>query len=134
LKLIVSGIIIIEMVQKAKGRIPTLPKQINQATGKVSNQFTVFNEASWGARCSAYVKSAKKLSTSQFDEIVTISAEYMKASQNLDDEDVIEIPDDDDNDIRANIIDHSSSSEEDTDCMRIHHACRRLMLLTDYLF
>ena len=108
------------MVQKAKGRILTLPKQINQATGKVSNLFMVFNEASWGARCSAYVKLAKKLSTSRFDEIITMFTEYMKASQNLEDEDVIEIPDDDDDDdICANIIDYSSSGEEDTNCMRI---------------
>ncbi|KAF8218848.1 hypothetical protein L208DRAFT_1419320 [Tricholoma matsutake] len=113
LKLIASGIITIEMVKKAKGRIPTLPKQINQATGKVSNQFTVFNEASWGKRCSSYVKSAKNLSASRFNEIITLSAEYMKISQNLEDEDVIEIPDDDDDDIRANIVDHSSSGKDD---------------------
>ncbi|KAF8230824.1 hypothetical protein L208DRAFT_1399990 [Tricholoma matsutake] len=113
LKLIASGIITIEMVKKAKGRIPTLLKQINQATGKVSNQFTVFNEASWGKRCSSYVKLAKNLSASRFNKIITLSAEYMKISQNLEDEDVIEIPDDDDDDIRANIVDHSSSGEDD---------------------
>ena len=111
------------MVQKAKGRIPTLPKQLNQATGKVSNQFTVFNEASWGVRCSSYVKSAKKLSASRFDEIITMSAEYMKVSQNIEDEDIIDIPDDDDDDIRANIIDHSSSGEDDSDCMKIYLVC-----------
>ena len=111
------------MVQKAKGRIPTLPKQLNQATGKVSNQFTVFNEATWGGRCSSYVKSAKKLSASRFNEIITMSAEYMKASQNIEDEDIIDIPDDDDDDdVRANIIDHSSSGEDDSDCMTIYLA------------
>jgi hypothetical protein len=52
------------MVKKAKGQIPTLPKQLNQATGKVSNQFTVFNEVLWGVHCSSYVKSAKRLSAS----------------------------------------------------------------------
>ena len=36
----------------------------------------------------------------------------MKASQNIEEEDVIEIPDDDE-DIHANIVDHSSSSEGD---------------------
>lgn len=60
LKLVSSGTITIEMVRKAKGRIPTLPKQINQATGKASNQLTGFNELAWGARCANYVKSAKK--------------------------------------------------------------------------
>ncbi|KAF8227755.1 hypothetical protein L208DRAFT_1404998 [Tricholoma matsutake] len=113
LKLIASGIITIKMVKKAKGRIPTLLKQINQATGKVSNQFMVFNEASWGKCCSSYVKLAKNLSASQFNEIITLSAEYMEISQNLEDKDVIEIPDDNDNDIHADIIDHSSSGEDD---------------------
>jgi len=45
-----------------------------------------------------------------------LSAECMKASQSLEDEDIIEIPDDG-NDIHANIIDHSSNSEEDIDRM-----------------
>ena len=122
------------MVQKAKGQIPILPKQINQATGKVSNLFTVFNEAAWGARCSAYVKSAKKLSTSRFDEIITMSTEYMKASQNLEDEDVIEILDDDDDDIRANIIDYSSSGEEDTVLTAMSCAVDRTELINFVLY
>ena len=99
------------MVRKAKGRIPNLLKQINQATGKASSQLTGFNETMWGQRCSSYVKSAKKLSASRFDKIISLSAEYMKVNQNIEDEDVIEIPNDDD--IHANIVDHSSSSEED---------------------
>ena len=119
MKLIASGLITIEMVRKAKGRVPTLPKQINHATGKTSNHLTVFNESSWGTRCSSHVKSAKKLSASPFDEIISLSAEYMvKAGQNIEDEDVIEIHDDDgnDDDIRAIIVDHASSSEEDINC------------------
>jgi hypothetical protein len=98
------------MVRNAKGRIPILPKKINQATGKASHQLTGFNELSWGSRCSNYVKSAKKLSVSRFEEIISLAAEYTKVNQNFEDDDIIEIPDDDD-DIRANIVDHSSSSE-----------------------
>jgi hypothetical protein len=87
----------------------------------------VFNEVLWGVHCSSYVKSAKRLSASRFDEIIAMSAEYMKASQNIDDEDIIDIPDDDDdNDICANIIDHSSSGEDDTDCMKNYLACLAL--------
>ena len=100
--------------------MPALPKQINHTTGKTSNQLTVFNEPSWGMHCSSYVKLAKKLSASRFDEIIILSAEYMvKASQNLEDEDVIEIHDDDgdNDDICAIIVDHASSSKEDTNCM-----------------
>jgi hypothetical protein len=36
LKFIAAGTITVEMIQKAKGKIPILPKQINQATGKAS--------------------------------------------------------------------------------------------------
>ena len=115
LKLISSGTITIEMERNAKGRIPTLPKQINQATGKASHQLTGFNELSWGLCCSNYVKLAKKLSASQFEEIISLASEYTKVNHHTDDEDIIEVLDDDD-DIHANIIDHSSSSEgEDMD-------------------
>lgn len=110
LKLISSGTITVEMVQNAKGRIPILPKKINQATGKASHQLTAFNETSWGSRCSNYVKSAKKLSTSRFEKIISLATEYMKVSQNFENNEVIEVPDDDD-DIRANVVDNSSSSE-----------------------
>ena len=133
LKLVASGTITVEMVRNAKGRIPTLPKQLNQATGKASNQLTAFNEIAWGAHCSSYVKSAKKLSNSRFDEIVSLSAEYMKANYNLDDDEVIEINDevieinDDDSDIRANVID-CYSSEDDIFCSWI------LLLVDHWLF
>ena len=110
LKLISSGTITIEMVQNAKGRIPTLPKKINQATGKASYQLTVFNEASWGLRCSQYVKSTKKLAAPRFEKIISLATEYTKVNQILEDDEIIEVLDDDD-DIRANIVDISSSEE-----------------------
>jgi hypothetical protein len=50
----------------------------------------------------------KKLSTSRFDEILALAAEYTKAAPIHEDEDVIEIFDDDE-DIRAIIIDPSAS-------------------------
>lgn len=109
LKLISSGTITIEMVQNAKGRIPSLPKKINQATGKASHQLTGFNELTWGSRCLNYVKSAKNLSATRFNEIISIAAEYMKV-QSFEDDEIIEIPDDDD--IRANIVDNASSDSE----------------------
>jgi hypothetical protein len=91
------------MVKNSKGQVPTIPKQMNQATGKASNQVTGFNKASWGVHCSAYVKLVKKLSASQFDKILSLAMEYMKAGPNHED---------DNNDICANIINHSSSSNE----------------------
>jgi hypothetical protein len=100
------------MVQKAKGKIPTLPKQINHATGKVSNQSMGFNEVTWGVRCKSYVKSAKKLTNDRFDKVVSLATEFMKVNHRLvdEDDDIIEIEEDED--IRANIIDISSSEDE----------------------
>ena len=100
------------MVQKAKGKIPTLPKQINHATGKVSNQSMGFNEVTWGVRCKSYVKSAKKLTNDRFDKVVSLATEFMKVNHRLvdEDDDIIEIEEDED--IRANIIDISSSKDE----------------------
>jgi hypothetical protein len=104
------------MVQKAKGKVPTLPKQINHATGKVSNQSMAFNEVTWGKRCKSYVKSAKKLSNTRYDEVVRLATEFMKVNHRLvdEDDDVIEIEEDED--IRANVIDISSSSEDEAEC------------------
>ena len=103
------------MVRNAKGKVPTLPKQINQSTGKVSNQLTGFNEVVWGKRCQSYVKSAKKLSASRFDEIITLASEFMKTTHHIiDDTDIIEI--DEEEDVRANIIDISSGSEDEANC------------------
>ena len=45
-----------------------------------------------------------------------LAAEYTKAAPNHEDEEVIEILDDE-NDMCTNIIDHSSGSEGDDDCM-----------------
>jgi len=100
------------MVQKAKGKVPTLPKQINHVAGKVSNQSTGFNEVTWGMRCKSYVKSAKKLSGTRFN-VVCLATEFMKVNHHLvdEDDDVIEI--NEDKDIRANTIDISSSSEDE---------------------
>jgi hypothetical protein len=100
------------MVQKAKGKIPTLPKQINHATGKVSNQSMGFNEVTWGVHCKSYVKSAKKLTNDRFDKVVSLATEFMKVNHRLvdEDDDIIEIEEDED--IRANIIDISSSEDE----------------------
>jgi hypothetical protein len=108
------------MIQNAKGKIPMLPKQINQATGKVSKQ-TGFNEVMWGKRCRSYVKSARGLSPSRFEEIVGLATVFMKATNRIidDDHDIIEI--DDDDDIRANVVDISSDS--DSDCKSCRTLC-----------
>jgi hypothetical protein len=96
-----------------------LPKQINQATGKASNQLTGFNEVSWGVHCRSYVKSAKDFSNSRFDNIIELAQEFTKVNHHIvDDPDIIEIEDDEE-DIRANIVDNTSDSEDEADCKYI---------------
>lgn len=113
LKLITAGNITVEMVQNAKGKIPTLPKQINQATGKVSKQAIGFNEVTWGKRCISYVKSVKGLSPSRFNTIMELASGFIKTTNRIIDADneIIEI--DDEEDVRANIVDISSDSDSD---------------------
>jgi hypothetical protein len=124
LKFIAGGTITVEMVQNAKGKIPMLPKHINQATGKVSKAMG-FNEVMWGKRCKSYVVSVKGLSTSRFNEIVQLATAFMKTTNRIidDDRDAIEIDDDDDHDVRANIIDISSDSETESECKSCHIFC-----------
>ncbi|KIM92297.1 hypothetical protein PILCRDRAFT_364 [Piloderma croceum F 1598] len=116
LEFVVSGIITIEMVQKAKGKVPMLPKQINHVTGKVSNQLTGFNKVTWGTHCKSYMKSAKKLSSTRFNKVVHLAMEFMEVNHCLvdEDDDVIEIKVNED--IHTNIIDISSSSKDEAEC------------------
>jgi hypothetical protein len=107
LKFITTGIITIEMAQNAKGKVLTLPKQINKAMGKASNQMMGFNEVNWGVRCRSYVKSTKKLTNAQFDKIIKLATEYMTTTNHMvNDAEIIKI--EDDKDARANIIDCES--------------------------
>jgi len=71
------------MVQKAKGRVPTLPKQVNQSTDKVLNQLTCFNEVMWGKCWESYVKLAKNLSNSHFDEVVNLTVKCLKTTHHI---------------------------------------------------
>src|SRR5882724_6315887 len=103
------------MVQKAKGKVPTLPKHINKAMGKASHQLTGFNEVTWGLRCRSYVKSTKKLTASRFDKIITLAKKYMTTPRTIESTTVNEIEEEED-DACANIVDCSSGSEPESDC------------------
>jgi len=112
LKFIASGIITVEMVQISKGKVPMLPKKINQATGKASNHLMGFNEVTWGTYCQSYMKSTKNLSDKQFDKIIKIAMEYvMTGNCTVNDTDIIEI--EDNKDAHANIVDHECGVESD---------------------
>jgi len=101
--------------KKQNGKVPTLPKHINKAMGKASNQLMGFNEVTWGLWCQSYVKSTKKLTTSQFEKIITLAKKYMMTPCTVESTTIIEIDEEEDND-HANIVDHSSGSEPESDC------------------
>jgi hypothetical protein len=79
-----------------------LPKQINQAMGKASNQMMGFNGVTWGMHCQSYVKSTKKLTNAQFNKIIKLAMEYMTST--INDTKIIKI--EDDKDAHADIVDH----------------------------
>ena len=109
-----SGVITIEMVKKAKGKVLMLPKQINQSTGKVSHQLMGF-KVTWCKCYKSYMALAKKLSEAQFDQVVRLATEFMKINTCLvdDNDDVIEIGDKED--ICTNVINRPSSSEDEAE-------------------
>ena len=102
------------MVQKAKGKVPMLPKHINKAMGKGSNQLMGFNEVTWGLQCWSYVKLTKKLTASPFDKIITLAKKYMTTPRSVESTTVIEIEEEDD--AYVNIVYCSSGSEPESDC------------------
>ena len=66
-----TSTITIDMVRSAKGRNISLPKKLNQSTGKISNRQTGFNDASWGKSTRAYVQGINRnLSDKSFDLII----------------------------------------------------------------
>ena len=74
------------MVRTAKGRNITLPKKLNQATGKISNRQTGFNDASWGRSTQFYVQGINKnLSNKNFDLIIQRAMAFARKSRRIED-------------------------------------------------
>ena len=74
------------MVRTAKGRNITLPKKLNQATGKISNRQTGFNDASWGRSTQFYVQGINKnLSNKNFDLIIQRAMVFARKSRRIED-------------------------------------------------
>jgi hypothetical protein len=81
-----------EMVRTAKGRNISLPKKLNQSTGKISNRQTGFNDASWGKSTRAYVRGIDvNLSSKSFDIIIRRAMEFARKSRRASAEDKTEI-------------------------------------------
>lgn len=74
------------MVRTAKGRNISLPKKLNQSTGKVSNRQTRFNDASWGKSTRAYVRGIDaNLSSQSFDKIIDGAMAFARKSRRVED-------------------------------------------------
>jgi hypothetical protein len=71
-----------EMVRTAKNRNISMPKKLNQSTGKISNRQTGFNDASWGGSTRAYVRGIDtNLSSKSFDLIIQRAKAFAKKSR-----------------------------------------------------
>ena len=74
------------MVRTAKSRNISLPKTVNQSTGKASNRQTGFSDASWGTSTRAYVQGIElHLSNKNFDKIIDRAKEFARKSRRAED-------------------------------------------------
>jgi hypothetical protein len=102
------------MVRTAKSRNIILPKKLNQATGKISNRQTGFNDASWGRSTRAYVQGIKQnLSSKNFDLIIQRAMAFARKSRHV--EDKTEASNTIDLDKRAQLKDRPCSDDEEYD-------------------
>lgn len=104
------------MVHSAKGRNITLPKKINQSTGKISNRQSGFNDVSWGKSTRAYVQGIKRnLSSKNFDVIIHNATKFAKKSRRFEDKTETSIDSAIEHDMRAQLKDKPLSDEEKCD-------------------
>ena len=103
------------MVQTAKGKTISLPKKLNQSTGKVSNRQTGFNDASWGKSTRAYVRGIERnLSSGGFDKIIRGAMAFARKSRRAADKTVTSTASGDlELDKRAQLKDKPCSDEEE---------------------
>ncbi|KAG2116988.1 uncharacterized protein F5147DRAFT_567354, partial [Suillus discolor] len=108
----------IKMVQATKNKTSiSLPKMMNQSTGKVSCRQTGFNDISWGTSMRAYAKAImKNLREDKFEVIIASAMEFSKKSRRPgDDVDDAAVEDDLDLDERAQLVDISDTESEGND-------------------
>ncbi|KAG1796928.1 uncharacterized protein HD556DRAFT_1441103 [Suillus plorans] len=105
----------IKMVRAAKGKNITLPKTLNQSTGKVSSRQTGFNGISWGTSTRAYAKEiVKNLHDDKFNTIIASAMEFSKKSRWPCDDIADDVAEDEllDLDERAQLVDISDTESE----------------------
>ncbi|KAG1793244.1 uncharacterized protein HD556DRAFT_1238063, partial [Suillus plorans] len=108
----------IKMVQAAKNKTSiSLPKMMNQSTGKVFCRQTGFNDISWGTSTRAYAKAImKNLCEDKFEVIIASAMEFSKKKKSPgNDVDDAAVEDDLDLDERAQLADISNTESEGDD-------------------
>ncbi|KAG1908782.1 uncharacterized protein F5891DRAFT_937477, partial [Suillus fuscotomentosus] len=108
----------IKMVQATKNRTSiSLPKTMNQSTGKVSCRQTGFNDISWGTLMHAYAKAImKNLHEDKFEVIIASAMEFSKKKKSLgDDIDDTAMEDDLDLDEHAQLVHISDTKSKGDD-------------------
>ncbi|KAG1736443.1 uncharacterized protein EDB91DRAFT_1250065 [Suillus paluster] len=113
-----AGGLVLSCAAAAKNKTSiSLPKTMNQSTGKVSCQQTGFNDISWGTLTCAYVKAImKNLCEDKFEVIVASAMEFSKKkSCPGDDVDNAAMEDDLDLDERTQLVDISDTESEGDD-------------------
>jgi hypothetical protein len=81
-----NGTITIEMIHTAKGKTISLPKTLNYSMGKVSNQQTGFNNATWGKSTCLYVNGINQnLADNMFELIICQAKGFAKTSRHTQD-------------------------------------------------
>jgi hypothetical protein len=109
-----TGTFTIDLVQSAKSRNIILPKTLNQAMGKRSNQQTGFNDIAWGdATCSYVLSFYSNINKERLGKIIAHAKEYMKKGHHTeDDQDNQSKPNNVVEDSHAQFIYHSASYSE----------------------
>ncbi|KAG2335812.1 hypothetical protein BDR05DRAFT_953807 [Suillus weaverae] len=108
----------IKMVQAAKNKTSiSLPKTMNQSTGKVSCRQTGFNDISWGTLTRAYAKAImKNLHEDKFEVIIASAMEFSKKKSHPgNDIDDAAVEDDLDLDEHAQLVDISDTESKGND-------------------
>jgi hypothetical protein len=102
------------MVRSAKGKNISLPKKLNQSTGKISNRQTGFNDASWGKSTRAYVQGINRnLSSKNFDVIIHRAMAFARKSRRVEDKTETSTSNTMELDKRAQLKDRPCSDDEE---------------------
>jgi hypothetical protein len=108
--LVATGTLTVDMT---KSKVMALPKFVSD-----SDMPTAFNDGGWGGPSRSYVAAAKKVKKESLDEIIKGAKAFLKTARQSSTKVPINANIPIINDHRANLVDGSSSEENnDDDCM-----------------